>query len=1020
MNEQLSFGDIVRERRHFRDLTQSELARRVGCATITIRKIEAGDLRPSVQIAERLAMSLAVPLEERADFVRLARAALRDTPEPSPLPTPRPAPEEIGEEDLSGRVIRGFQLGKRIGKGDFGVVYRAVQPLVERDVAVKIILPEYADHPEFIRRFESEAQLVARLEHPYIVPLYDYWREPGVAYLVMRLIRGGSLSAELRKGPLSLEAASKLLEQIGSALHLAHRSGVIHRDLKPSNILLDDDDNAYLADLGIAKNLGDPNAEEPDDAVVGSPAYLSPEQIRAESVRPETDIYSLGLLTYELLTGRQAFKGPTPVNYLQQHLKEPIPYLSQTNPELPAGLDLVLSRATAKNPLERYPDVPSFLAGLQGALSAVDGPRPRVDLIDIDLADIDNPFKGLRAFGEADADDFFGRDTLIQELLGRMGQISESSAGVGRDLARFLAVVGPSGSGKSSVVKAGLIPALRRGALPGSERWFIVDMIPGSHPLEELEAALLRVAVEPPERLLDRLRKSERGLLRAVRELLKFAPDAELVLVIDQFEELFTLVEDEDAREHFLNSLVAAVLDPGSRLRLVITLRADFIDRPLGYVDFGELVRRQTELVLPMTPDELEQAISWPAERHGLVVEPELVGTIVRDVGDQPGILPLIQYALTELFERRQGRTLTLAAYRESGGVKGALARRAEEIYDELEPRGQSAARQLFLRLVTLGDEATRRRVLRSELEALNHAQFVAQHSPFTVVIDAYARHRLLTFDREPLTRAPTVEVAHEALLHEWGRLRGWLDESRDDVRTQRLLDAAAAEWQEAGRDSGFLLHGSRLDQFAGWAEASDLVLTADEPAFLEASLEERKTRQAEEEARRQRELEKAQRLAETEAVRADEQAEAAESLRRRAIFLAGALVMAAILSVLAIGAGRQSRLNAREAEENYQLAITREAVAISAAIQRATAQANAEQERRRADEERDAAIDARATAIAAEAEANAARVTAEEQRQIAISRELASAAVANLDKDPERSVLLAMEAFNAAHTQEA
>lgn len=159
MNDEPSFGAIVKERRHFRDLTQSELSRRVGCATITIRRIEAGTLRPSVQIAERLAMALAVPLKERGDFVRLARTALRETPEPSPLPTPRPTPEEIGEEDLSGRGIRGFELGERIGKGGHGAVYRAVQPLVEREVAIKIILPHFADHPEFIRRFEAEARL---------------------------------------------------------------------------------------------------------------------------------------------------------------------------------------------------------------------------------------------------------------------------------------------------------------------------------------------------------------------------------------------------------------------------------------------------------------------------------------------------------------------------------------------------------------------------------------------------------------------------------------------------------------------------------------------------------------------------------------------------------------------------------------------------------------------------------------------------------------------------------------------
>ena len=201
MNHGISFGSFVRQHRREMDLTQEELARRVGCAAITLRKIEADDLRPSVQIAERLAMALAIPLDDRAEFVRRARAV---QPEASDFPaiTPAPSLDEIGREDLTGRAIRGYALAERIGMGGFGSVYRAVQPNVEREVAIKIILPAFANHPDFIRRFEAEAQLVARLEHPHIVPLYDYWREPGVAYLVMRLLRGGNIQNLLGQGPL--------------------------------------------------------------------------------------------------------------------------------------------------------------------------------------------------------------------------------------------------------------------------------------------------------------------------------------------------------------------------------------------------------------------------------------------------------------------------------------------------------------------------------------------------------------------------------------------------------------------------------------------------------------------------------------------------------------------------------------------------------------------------------------------------------------------------------------------------
>src|SRR5262245_6041854 len=293
MNPETSFGTIVRERRQVIGLTQVELAGRVGCAVVTIRKIETDALRPSVQIAERLALALQIPEMEQIGFVRLARAMRPLTP----IPTPPPALEEIGQADLSGRAIRGYELADRIGSGGFGAVYRAVQNTVGREVAVKIILPQYADHPDFIRRFEAEAQLVAHLEHPHIVPLYDYWREPGVAYLVMRFLRGGSLEEYLKSGPIPLELLTPMLAQIGSALDVAHQAGVVHRDLKPANILLDQQQNAYLADFGVAKDL---NLVEQTQigAIVGSPAYFSPEQINTESVKQQTDIYSLGIMLY--------------------------------------------------------------------------------------------------------------------------------------------------------------------------------------------------------------------------------------------------------------------------------------------------------------------------------------------------------------------------------------------------------------------------------------------------------------------------------------------------------------------------------------------------------------------------------------------------------------------------------------------------------------------------------------------------------------------------------------------------
>jgi len=786
-------------------------------------------------------------------------------------------------------VIKGYDLREQIGEGGYGVVYRAYQPLVGRDVAVKIILPQYANHPDFIRRFEWEAQLVARLEHPYIVPLYDYWRDPDGAFLVMRWLRGGNLHTLLHDRPLPSDLLGRLIEQIGGALASAHRRGVVHRDLKPANILLDEEGNAYLADFGIAKDLGRRVSPYQTDAstVLGSPAYISPEQVRAEPITPQTDIYSLGVMLYEILTGQLPFHAPTPIALMFKHVNEPVPTVRAQRPDLSDAVNMVIQKATAKRPADRYADVTTLIQELRQALArgpavtqrladtqpiqpdpgnrTTSGTATRskyetgvlylpVPLAEPAEAEVENPYKGLRAFQEADADDFFGREQLTQLLLTRMQEQAP--------LGRFLAVVGPSGSGKSSVVRAGLVPAIRRGEVPGSHNWFVVEMFPSAHPVEELAQALMRVAVEPPNNLIGPLMLDEQGLLRVVDQVVPGADETEVVLLIDQFEEVFTLVEDEAVRTHFLGSLINAVTEPYSRIRVIVTLRADFYDRPLLYPGFSELMRQRTEVVVPLAPEELKQAIISPAERNGLRVDPELVEAIVNDVAEQPGALPLLQYALTEVFERRAGRTLTLTPYNASGGVLGALARRAEEIYTALSPEQQEAARQLFLRLVTLGEgvEDTRRRVRRTELATMTTDQgrraqgsgdtHLSSSLDLDHVIEQYSQYRLLTRDNDPATRAPTVEVAHEALIRTWSRLRQWLDANRDDLRLQRRVTAAAAEWAASGHDRSFLASGARLEQLASWAHETHLALNVEERDYLSASMAERDLQQAQETAR--------------------------------------------------------------------------------------------------------------------------------------------------------------------------
>jgi WD40 repeat protein len=426
--------------------------------------------------------------------------------------------------------------------------------------------------------------------------------------------------------------------------------------------------------------------------------------------------------------------------------------------------------------------------------------------------------------------------------------------------------------------------------------------------LEELEAALLRIAVNPPPSLREQLQADERGLIRAVKRVLPEREEIELLLVIDQLEEVFTLVADEGARLHFLANLCAAAADPRSRVRIITTLRADFYDRPLLYPDPGELVRQRTEVVLPLTSDELYQAIIGPAERVGVGCEAELVAAILQDVGAQPGTLPLLQYALTEVFERRAGPTMTMAAYRETGGVLGALARRTEETYAGLSSGEQALARQVFLRLVTLGEgvEDTRRRVRLSELSAL-----AADEATLEGVLTGFGRHRLLTFDRDARTGEATVEVAHEAMLRAWPRLREWLEASREDLRAQRRLLQEAADWAAAGHDAGLLTTSTRLAQFEGLAAAGNVALTTEERAYLAASVAERDRQAQSERARQARELALQKR--------------AASRLRVLVAALAVFLAVALALSGWAVNRSQAADDNAQQARSAAATAVANE-----------------------------------------------------------------------------------------------
>lgn len=520
------------------------------------------------------------------------------------------------------------------------------------------------------------------------------------------------------------------------------------------------------------------------------------------------------------------------------------------------------------------------------------------------------PYMGLLFFDEADSELFFGREALTEHLVSHVMDLASNAS------PRFLAVVGASGSGKSSLVRAGLAIALKRAG------WDTCVFTPTASPLGVLESKINPAATKSAERVL---------------------------ILVDQFEEVFTLCRDEMERIAFIEKLLSAAQEKSKRTTVVIALRADFYSNCAQYPLLRQAVAAEQEFIGQMTVEELRQAIEEPAKRGGWEFEPGLVDLLLNDIGAQgmnepePGALPLLSHALLATWERRRGRTVTLDGYRASGGVRGAIAETAESVFnDKLDQTQQKLAHNVFLRLTKLGEGTevdTRRRAALNEL--VRHSE---EATVLRAVLNTLAEARLIILNED------SAEVAHEALIREWQRLHQWLIQDREGLLLHRHLTESTHEWETRGHDPAELYRGARLAQAHEWASANEERLNAAERAFLAASVEQEQHDALEREAQRQRELKAAQQLAETQSL-------AAKQLRRRAIFLMGAFILTIALAGVAIFLGTQASQNALEAQQN----------------------------------------------------ASSAK-----------SRELAAAAISNLNDDPERSILLALQAVSTAHTIEA
>jgi WD40 repeat protein/serine/threonine protein kinase len=797
-----------------------------------------------------------------------------------------------------------------IGSGAFADVVRAWDEGLASHVAIKVLNTEAAADELARERFIEEGKLLRRVASPYVLAVHDLGElDDGRPYLVLQLADGGTLDDRIEPfegRAVDTETVRRVVEAMADGLDALHRAGVVHRDIKPENLLIDtSDDNAdtarpaaegasrsngpesadgesdptadtviglgvlelreqlVIADLGLAKDLTSRGSAP--SVIGGSARYQAPEQLRADGeLGPPTDIYAASAVLWRLLSGRVA---PEPHDVSDE--------LTIFQP----GWQGFFARAMALDPADRYP---SAVAWRSSALDQLDVEPEAVAEGDLSVGPRRScPYKGLASFQPEDASVFFGREDVVGDLLRRL------------QTNRVLVVAGPSGSGKSSLVRAGLLPALRSGAIAGSESWHYELLTPGIDPFDELHYRLTRDVEGKPRYTADELAADP----RLARRLLDDSGETSWLLYIDQFEEVFTQHDDPEVARSFVDALSAMADPTDSRLRLVVAVRADFYGRCAQIPWLAQRITENQVLVGPMGNDNMRRAIEEPARRNGLRFEPGLVDLVLDEGGQSAGSLPLISHALVETWSRRDGNVLTLDGFKTAGGVGGAIAQSADALYEiTFDEDQQRAAKRLLLRLVTPGEGTadTRRPLPFSELERDSESEVMA------TVVDEFVSARLLAVDDKG------VEIAHEALIGGWPRLRDWIDAERQDLRFRQRVSRAASEWESADRDPDLLWRGTPLAAAVDWTEEHPDGFDLLEQEFVDAA----------EEAR----------LAE-EAARAQRAARSAKTRRRATLALAALTLASVVASIVAFIALRRATSSTEVAERQFANALGTSAV---------------------------------------------------------------------------------------------
>ncbi len=749
-----------------------------------------------------------------------------------------------GQPPVPGVRIAHYEIIRELGAGGMGAVYLARDLKLGRRVALKILSVQ---HPELTRRFLIEARATARCHHDNIVIIYEVGQVGDQPYMVLEYLKGHVLTDLISKGRrLPPARALELMLPVLRALIVAHEQGIVHRDLKPDNIFLTDAGGIKVLDFGIAKVHDRSAAREPGavaqassgaislpeinllgegtDAgntmagvIMGTMKYMAPEQWGiGVDIDHRTDVWAVGLILFRMLAGRHPLY-PMTGNQLvvTAMLDQPMPRLREAAPDVPGALADVVDRCLRKVKEERFASARELLRALEPLAPT----RTSARVLEGDQS----PYAGLASFQENDADRFFGRS---REIAAAVARVRERPV---------VAVTGPSGVGKSSFVRAGLFPALKG----GGETWETIVLRPGRNPLAAL-AAITAPLVGTSNTLTDDLSAqtaeakklaAEPGHLGMVLRSRARREKSKIVLFVDQFEELYTLVPDAAERRAFTAALGAAADDPSAPVRVVLSLRSDFLDRVAEDPAFVAEVSAGLFLLANPGRDGLRDALVQPAEMAGYQLEsPAMVDDMLAYLETTPGALPLLQFAASRLWERRDvGRKLlTSEAYQAMGGIAGALATHADATLAELPASSQALARTVFMRLIT--PERTRAVVSMAELFELTTDRGELQR-----LVDQLVAARLLVSQTGADGKAggATIEIVHESLVHSWPALRRWLDENQEDAAFIDQLRVAAKQWVSRGRPSGLLWRGDAAEEARRFVRRSRAPLAETERAYL-------------------------------------------------------------------------------------------------------------------------------------------------------------------------------------------